>query len=274
MTSRTWSRKPLSLALALAIVCTYSMVALAAPQQGQTGPTGDLSVVGEVSVNGTSAISGATVFSDSTITTAQNSSAVVSLGKLGRVEVLPNSSLKLSFNDTGVNAMLDSGRVRLSTSSGIAATVTTKDGAAVADNSQANTFMVDVECGNTVVSTQAGRVELRAGSTVKQRRRRSGHGRHGHPRHALHPLPAARDAWPFERRSGGAPARGRRRCRGGHHRGHAGQRLQLRRQPDRHQPLALNFSQVFAAQGSSRVGLTLLPGSTPQLCGSRACSAA
>jgi len=166
MTSRTWSRTPISLALAFAILCTYSMVGLA--QTGQTGPTGDLSVVGEVSVNGTSAISGATVFSDSTVTTAQNSSAVVSLGKLGRVELLPNSSLKLSFTETGISAMLDSGRVRVSSSSGIAATVTTKDGATVADANQPNVFMVDVECGNTVVSTQSGRVELRAGDTVKQ----------------------------------------------------------------------------------------------------------
>lgn len=166
MTSRTWSRTPITLALALAILCTYSMVGLA--QTGQTGPTGDLSVVGEVSVNGTSAISGATVFSDSTITTAQNSSAVVSLGKLGRVEVLPNSSLKLSFNDTGVTGMLSQGRVRLSTSSGVNASVNTKDGAAVADANQPNVFMVDVECGNTVVSTQSGRVELRAGNSVKQ----------------------------------------------------------------------------------------------------------
>src|SRR5215203_4930919 len=166
MTSRTWSRTPISLALAIAILCTYSMVGLA--QTGQTGPTGDLSVVGEVSVNGTSAISGATVFSDSTITTAQNSSAVVSLGKLGRVELMPNSSLKLSFNETGVTGMLDSGRVRVSSSSGISATVSTKDGAAVADNRQTNVFMVDVECGNTVVSTQSGKVELRAGNSVKQ----------------------------------------------------------------------------------------------------------
>lgn len=166
MTSRTWSRTPITLALALAILCTYSMVGLA--QTGQTGPTGDLSVVGEVSVNGTSAISGATVFSDSTVTTAQNSSAVVSLGKLGRVEVLPNSSLKLSFNETGITGMLSQGRVRLSTSSGVNATVTTKDGAAVADMNQPNVFMVDVECGNTVVSTQSGRVELRAGNSVKQ----------------------------------------------------------------------------------------------------------
>ena len=165
MFSRTWSRTPLTLGLALAVLSMYSMVALAAPQQG---PTGDLSVVGEVTVNGTSAISGATVFSDSTVTTAKGSSAVVSLGKLGRVEVLPESSLKLSFTDTGVTAMLDAGRVRVSSSSGIAASVTTKDGTAVADNSQPNVFMVDVECGNTVVSTQSGRVELRAGSTVKQ----------------------------------------------------------------------------------------------------------
>ena len=168
MTSRTWGRKPITVALALAILSLYSMVALAAPQQGQTGPSGDLSVVGEVTVNGTSAISGATVFSDSTITTAQNSSAVVSLGKLGRVELLPNSTVKLSFTDRGVTGALEQGRVRFSTSSGVSASVTTKDGTAVADNTQPNVFMVDVECGNTVVSTQSGRVELRAGNSVKQ----------------------------------------------------------------------------------------------------------
>jgi hypothetical protein len=146
----------------------YSMVALAAPQQGQAGPSGDLSVVGEVTVNGANAISGATVFSDSTVTTAKGSSAVVSLGKLGRVEVLPESSVKISFTETSVSGNLDAGRVRFSTPSGITATVLTKDGSAVADVNQPNVFLVDVDCGNTVVSTQSGRVELRAGSTVKQ----------------------------------------------------------------------------------------------------------
>lgn len=164
MISRILSRKPITLALAVAVLCVQSMVALAAQQ----GPTGDLSVVGEVTVNGTAAISGATVFSDSTVTTAKGSSAVVSLGKLGRVEVLPESSLKLSFNETGITGMLSSGRVRVSSSSGVNASVSTKDGTAVADMNQPNVFMVDVECGNTVVSTQSGRVELRAGDSVKQ----------------------------------------------------------------------------------------------------------
>src|ERR671938_52017 len=110
MDSRTWSRKSVAICLTIAILSVYSMVALATPgQQGQTGPSGELSVSGQVTINGQNAISGATVFSDSTVATAQNSSAVVSLGKLGRVEILPNSSLKLSFTETGVSGMLDSG---------------------------------------------------------------------------------------------------------------------------------------------------------------------
>src|SRR5215218_5048132 len=162
MTSRTWSRTPISLALALAILCTYSMVGFAAPQQGQTGPTGDLSVVGQVSVNGTSAISGATVFSDSTVTTAARSSAVVSLGKLGRVEVLPQSTMKLNFSDAKVSvSMLDQGRVRLSSSSNVTASASTRDGEVISTGNQRNEFIVDTSCGNTFVSVKKGTVGLR-----------------------------------------------------------------------------------------------------------------
>lgn len=135
----------------------------------QSAPQGRLILKADavVTVNGTSAISGATVFSDSTVTTAKGSSAVVSLGKLGRVEVLPESSLKLSFTESGVTGMLDQGRVRLSTSSGVNASVTTADGSVVAIDKRTE-FLVDVTCGNTFVSVRKGRVELRAGSTVKQ----------------------------------------------------------------------------------------------------------
>lgn len=162
MISRTWSRKSVAFGLAIAILSVYSMVVLATP--GQTGPSGELSVSGQVTVNGQSAISGATVFSDSTITTAKGSSAVVSLGKLGRVELLPESSMKLSFNDSGLTASLEAGRVRVSSSS--SASVITGDGSVIANS--ASVFMVDVECGNTKVDTQSGNVELRAGGTVKQ----------------------------------------------------------------------------------------------------------
>jgi len=167
MISRTWSRKSIAFCLAVAVLSVYSMVVLATPGQlGQTG--GELSASGQVTINGQNAISGATVFSDSTVTTAKGSSAVVSLGKLGRVELLPDTTMKISFTDTGITGALESGRTRVSIPSGVSATITTKDGAVVADNTQADAFSIDTECGNTIVATQVGRVELRAGNNVKQ----------------------------------------------------------------------------------------------------------
>ena len=128
-----------------------------------------LQIVGTVSVNGTTAISGAVIGSDSGITTGARSSAVVSLGKLGRVEVLPESNVKLIFADDSVSVgMLDQGRVRISSSSNIAAKATTRDGEVVSTGNQRNEFIVDTSCGNTFVSVKKGTVELRAGSTVKQ----------------------------------------------------------------------------------------------------------
>lgn len=130
---------------------------------------GEISAAPRFTINGTSAISGATVFSDSTVTTAKGSSAVVSLGKLGRVEVLPNSTMKLSFADSSISvSMLESGRVRVSSSSGVAATATTNDGQVIAKGDQKNEFTVDTTCGNTFVSVKKGTVELRAGNSVKQ----------------------------------------------------------------------------------------------------------
>jgi ferric-dicitrate binding protein FerR (iron transport regulator) len=135
------------------------MVALATP--GQNAPSGELSASGQVTVNGQTAISGATVFSGAVVTTAKGSSAVVSLGKLGRVELMPDTTVKLSFGESNIAASLDAGRVRVSTLTGTSAIVTTKDGAAVADASDAASFMVDVECGNTIVASQSGQVQLR-----------------------------------------------------------------------------------------------------------------
>jgi len=168
MISRTWSRKSVAFCLTIAILSVYSMVSLAAPGQSQTGPSGELSVSGQVTVNGQSAISGATVFSDSTIITAPNSSAIVSLGKLGRVELLAGSTMRLSFSANAISGSLDAGRARISTMTGTSANITTKDGAVVADAGQASVFSISTECGNTVIATQSGNVALHAGDKVQQ----------------------------------------------------------------------------------------------------------
>jgi hypothetical protein len=143
---------------------------IAGSQQASRANAGKLlQIEGEVTVNGTAAISGATVFSDSTVTTAARSSAVVSLGKLGRVEVFPSSTMKLTFGDPNVSvAMLDQGRVRVSSSSGVNASVNTKDGNIRTTGNQRNEFIVDTSCGNTFISVKKGTVDLRTGDDVRQ----------------------------------------------------------------------------------------------------------
>ena len=155
---------------ALTALTLITPAALSRAQQGQSGPSGELSVVGEVTVNGTSAISGATVFSDSTVTTAKGSSAVVSLGKLGRVEITEETTVKLTFDRSEAEALLSAGRVRVSSAAeGVEFTVKTDDGEIIAIKDRGvSRFTVDVTCGDTLVKVEKGRVELRAGSTVKQ----------------------------------------------------------------------------------------------------------
>lgn len=132
--------------LAAVILIVPSALALSvAEPQGASGPSRKLIAVhGDVSLNGTSAISGATVFSVSTVTTAKGSSAVVSLGKLGRVEVTEESTMKVSFTDDSMAvAMLEAGRVRVSSSPSATATVTTRDGQIIAGGSGRQMFSVD-----------------------------------------------------------------------------------------------------------------------------------
>jgi len=140
------------------------MVVLAVPND----VTAEITVTGQVTVNGQSAISNSTVVSGSTIVTGPNSSATISLGKTGRVEVMADSNMVLNFSPSGIVGMLSTGKVRVSNAPGVAATVTTKDGTVIADAGQADSFLVEVECSHTHVDTTVGMVTLREGTSDKQ----------------------------------------------------------------------------------------------------------
>jgi hypothetical protein len=166
MTSKIWQRRSLALCLAVAsLTLSLKVTAINAALQV---PTGELTVNGKVKVNGQDVISGDTFSSGGRITTAKGSSAVVSLGKLGRVEVLPESTVDLRFTDTGMTAHSRNGNLQITQYATFTANVITDDSEIVADSGQPNTFTVNTQCGNTVVSTQLGLVELRAGGEVKR----------------------------------------------------------------------------------------------------------
>jgi len=165
MISKTWSRKSIATGVAVAVLSVYSMVVLATPGAKASG---ELSVSGQVTVNGQRMISGGTVFSDSTISTAAQSSASVSISKVGRVELSPNSNLRLSFAENSITAMLETGSAQVSTLAGTIVNLTTKDGTVVVDGSEATTFTVSASRGRTSLATLSGVAQFKAGGSVKQ----------------------------------------------------------------------------------------------------------
>lgn len=123
MNSKTWISKALSGCLAVTILVTYSMVALA----GTDKIAGELLTTGKnansVQVNGETVQSGRSIFSSNTITTPDGASAVINLGKIGKIELAPNTTFSISFSEKGIGGNLSAGRVKvLSASSDVAVT--------------------------------------------------------------------------------------------------------------------------------------------------------
>ena len=165
MTSKSWSRKSIATAVAVAVLSVYSMVVLAAPGAKASG---ELSVSGKVTVNGQKVVSGGTVFSDSVISTAAQSSASVSISNVGRVDLAPNSNLRLSFAENSISATLETGSAQVATLTGTTVNLTTKDGTVVVDGKEATSFMVSASRGRTSMTTLSGVAEFRTGTSVKQ----------------------------------------------------------------------------------------------------------
>ena len=157
-------RKVTTLFTTAAVLCVYSMVGLAATKD----LTGEITVTGQVSVNGQNAVSNSTIISGSTIVTGADSSAVISLGKTGRIEVSANSNLVLNFSDASIVGILNSGNARVANAVGVSTTITTKDATVIADAGQADNFTVEVECSHTHVDATAGLVTMREGTSDKQ----------------------------------------------------------------------------------------------------------
>jgi len=125
MITRTCDRRYLALGLTLAFLA--GSVQFVLPSARAQDQVGQLTITGKVRVNGQPAATGDIVVSGAAVETAKGSSAVVSLGKLGRVEMLPATRVKLNYDDSSISILLDTGSVRVQTGPGVAATITSKD---------------------------------------------------------------------------------------------------------------------------------------------------
>jgi hypothetical protein len=117
MNSKSLMRKAVSACIMITMLATYSMVALAASDRASgdlvvTGTT-DNGVTPYVLVNGMAARTGRTIFSSSTITTPNNVTATIDMGKAGQIELSAGSSISLSFDATSASVDLTSGTLNV-----------------------------------------------------------------------------------------------------------------------------------------------------------------
>ena len=121
MNSKLWIHKALSTCLVVALIATSSMVALANSERiaGELTVSGK-SINGEtpfVKVNGETAQNGRSIFSSSTVATPTDANAIINLGKIGKIELAPNTTLALSFDQNGINGELLAGQITVLSSS-------------------------------------------------------------------------------------------------------------------------------------------------------------
>jgi hypothetical protein len=110
---------------------------------------GQLIVSGSVTVNDKRAITGTTIFNDSRIgvACAKGSSAIVNLGRLGRVELSPGAKMVLRFSDGMVSGDLMQGKAVVSTPAGVKVAINTPDGVSSSDGKEAAVTPVNTQRG-------------------------------------------------------------------------------------------------------------------------------
>jgi hypothetical protein len=125
MIAKIWNVRSIALGVALVFLAGAAQVVL--PSARAQEQMGQLTVTGKVKVNGQPDATGDIVASGSTVETAKGSSAVVSLGKLGRVEALPETRMTLRYDDSSISILIETGSIRVQTGPGVEATVKAKD---------------------------------------------------------------------------------------------------------------------------------------------------
>jgi hypothetical protein len=144
-----------------------SAFALSAEPFGSEKIVGELGAYGDVSVNGDPAASGTALFGISGVATSWHSSAIITLVSKVRVELLPQSEIKLRIAEDDIDCELVSGIVRISAPKGVSATVRTMNGS-ISSNPQSPAMFTVAETNKTSFSRYSGELSVAEGSTFHE----------------------------------------------------------------------------------------------------------
>jgi hypothetical protein len=95
--------------------------------------TGEIISASKTTINGFSAVSGATVFNNNRIRTDKEGAAIINLGRLGRIELGPNTDLTIRISEASIGGELRSSQMVVSAQKGVAIAVNAAEGVVTTD---------------------------------------------------------------------------------------------------------------------------------------------
>jgi hypothetical protein len=107
--------------------------------------SGQLAFVRQVIVNGNNAMSGQTVFSGNKIKVGNKGTAIVNLGKLGRIELGANSELTLLLGENSIGGTLASGCMTVNAPAGVTVGAVTAKGKIESLGNQPTSFFLGIK---------------------------------------------------------------------------------------------------------------------------------
>ena len=119
-----WISNVAAFCLMVTVFVSTSMIALAKPGNSLAG---EIIVSGHntngsepaVMLNGERVSSGRTFFESGVISTSETASATIKLGKLGYINLAPNSSLSLTFSENNISGTVLNGDVKVFNNEGV-----------------------------------------------------------------------------------------------------------------------------------------------------------
>jgi hypothetical protein len=114
---------------------------------------GQLTANGDVTVNGKKAITGSSIFNDSRVSVncASGATAIVNLGKLGRIQLSPGTDIVVRFADGLISGELLNGKAIVNNTAGVKVNFTTPEGVSSADGKEASSLAVNTQKGTRCV---------------------------------------------------------------------------------------------------------------------------
>jgi hypothetical protein len=170
-TSRVTNRQPVIIhnTLAVARLTTFGLLmTFQVWAQSGSEAVGELASANQAAINDSPAISGATIFNNNRVNTAQRGTAIINLGKLGRVELGAGTELILRLSAGQLGGELRSGRVVMSARAGVVVSITTSNGLIATDGRQAATLAVEIDPKQARVIAHRGEARVVSGGRAER----------------------------------------------------------------------------------------------------------